>query len=434
MFKKNWPFIIAGVIVLSLASFFYYVYVKSPTYNWIPNYNHSSNSPYGNELLYKVMKGLYPQRQFTTIEEPLFYNRAFNSVDKKNNIYFYSGHDFLPDRSTISALYNFINKGNQVFITANEVSQYFLDSLLHPELSLVHPQDKQLNALSLLECVNIKPNMLHPLIKLNKVPVIKFKVYEAVLPMSVGYFSTNFFDTQELNTSDYNYYRIGYFNISKKEEYTNYIKIKVGEGWLHLYSSPLVFTNYHLRQQEVFNYAQKVFTHLEPGDVFWHVNSYASQGTSDGAIEKGKSPFGVLLSFPSFRYAWYSFIGALFLFCIFNFKRRQRAIPVLETNSNTSIDFAATITKLYLADGKHKNIAQQKFRYFFNYVRTKFGINLKENSSDEKSRLSYLSKVNLNNIDKIMFHYIQMESLPDTTAEELNESVILINDFYKISG
>ena len=56
MFKRNWPLIIAGIVVLCMAVFFYYVYNKSPTYNWSQNYSHTSDSPYGNELLYKVIK------------------------------------------------------------------------------------------------------------------------------------------------------------------------------------------------------------------------------------------------------------------------------------------------------------------------------------------------------------------------------------------
>jgi len=86
-----------------------------------------------------------------------------------------------------------------------------------------------------------------------------------------------------------------------------------------------------------------------------------------------------------------------------------------------------------MADGRHKNIVMQKYQYFFNYVRSKFGINLKNNLVEDKKRLSYLSKVPLETIDQIMFNHIKMETLPDTNVEELRETVALINGFYKIS-
>ncbi len=427
MFKRNWPFIIAGIVVLCLAGFFYYLYSKSPTYNWSQNYNHTSDSPYGNELLYKVIKKLYPDKTFTTIEEPLIYNGKFNDSKSKNDIYFYSGNSFSPDRSTIASLYNFINKGNQVFIASNSISQYFLDSLLNPQKASEYPQN---NFLSSVQCMNFNPNLIHPYLKLTKSPTVSFRFFEAIVPMDAGYISEDVIQNQLQNHS---YYKIGYIDVSKKERYTNYVKVKVGEGWLHLYTTPMVFSNYYLRQKAVFDYSQKLFVHLEPGNIFWHVNSYANEGVVESKGDRQGSPFGVLLSFSSFRYAWYSFLVAIVLFSIFGFKRRQRPIPVLQKNTNTSVEFAQTITKLYLADGKHKNIAEQKFRYFFNFVRTKFGVNLKASSENEKRRLAAISKVPMENIDRIMFNYTKMESLPDTTAEELNESVKLINEFYQNS-
>ena len=109
-------------------------------------------------------------------------------------------------------------------------------------------------------------------------------------------------------------------------------------------------------------------------------------------------------------------------------------MPVIEKNSNSSIEFAQTIAQLYLVDGKHKNMANQKFRYFFNFVRNTYGINIKDNLRADKQRLSLLSKLPVEAIDHIMFNYVKMESLPDTTADELKETVTLINNFYKISG
>ena len=429
MFKRNWPFILAAAIISGIAGYFYYLYTQSPTLNWTPNYNHTSSSPYGNELLYKVMEDLYSEKDFFTIEEPLVYNRRFNNTDGNNNIYLFSGNDFLPDRGTISSLCNFINKGNQVFISASQISKHFLDSLLKPGYNSLNSTG---NGLPDIQCMYFKPNLIHPDLRIKQKPVIRFKVFRASLPFMAGYIPNDFF-SGDLVECDY--YKIGNFEIANDESYTNYIKIKVGKGWLHLYTTPLVFTNYYLRKKAVFEYAQNVILHLEPGDIYWHVNSYASMGDAGvQTIEKRQNPFGVLLSFNSFRYAWYCFCTAIILFCIFGFKRKQRAIPVIEKNSNSSIEFAQTIAQLYLVDGKHKNMANQKFRYFFNFVRNTYGINIKDNLRADKQRLSLLSKLPVEAIDHIMFNYVKMESLPDTTADELKETVTLINNFYKISG
>jgi hypothetical protein len=428
MIKKNWTVFLAVSIILSLILFFYYQYSKLPTYNWSENYKHNSDSPYGNELLYKMMKNLYPDHTFNIISEPLIYNREFTSSTKNNSIYFYSGYGFFPDKSTTSELINFIKKGNQLFIASNEISKRFLDSILDLDKS---KHSEHHNALGKLICTQFTPVFLHPELKLKKNPSIQFKLFEVNTPTEIGYFGTSFFDTFLHQNGSIDYFKIGYFNTGNFKNNTNYIKVNIGKGQMHLYSTPLVFTNYYLRKKEVFDYSQNVFLHLKEGDIYWHNNAFANTIFNENKQEKGVSPFGVILNLMSFRYAWYSFLLVLLLFCLFNFKRKQRAIAVIEKNKNSSIEFAETITKLYLAEGNHKNIAMQKFHYFFNYIRLKFSINLQNNERLEKLNLAMKSKVAIERIEKIMFCYNQLLALPNTTKDELNELVTLINGFYE---
>jgi hypothetical protein len=432
MFKRNWPLFTAGTLILLIFGYFYYLYVKSPTLNWFVNYKHKSDSPYGSELLYKMISELHPDYTFKTIEEPLTYHYEFNQLKSKNNIYFYQGFSFAPDRSTIGSLSNFLRKGNQVFIAADGVSQFFLDSILHPGKEFNGQQYS--NCLPILHCMKYYPGFIHPQLKTGKRYPISYKMMQASFPMEVAYFSEGFISDMGLDSSNQTYYRIGNFKLGDRATNLNYIKIKVGEGWLHLYSTPLILTNYHLRKKEIFSYAGKLFGHLEQGNIYWHVNSYINSDVRQENNETQKSPFSVLLSYKSLRYAWYTFLGALIAFCILGIKRKQRPIPVLEQVKNTSVEFAETISKLYLVAGKHKNIAQQKYRYFFNYIKTRYGIHLKDNKQEDKTRLAYISKMPLDDIEKIMQNYRKIESLPDTTADELHESVVLINDFYFKTG
>lgn len=432
MFKRNWPFFAAATVILLLFGYFYYMYTKSPTLNWFINYKHTSDSPYGNELLYKMAKDLYPQQTFTTIEEPLAYNYKFNELKTINNIYFYQGFSFAPDRSTIGQLANFLQKGNQVFISADGISRYFLDSILHPEVEFEGPAYS--NCLPILHCMQFYPGFIHPQLKTRKRYPISYKMMKASFPLEVTYFSRGFIEDMGLDSMGPEYYKIGNIKMTDGHAYLNYIKIKVGKGWLHLYSTPLILTNYHLRKKEIFDYASKLFLHLEKGDIYWHVNTYINTDETQQNTDSQKSPFSVLLSYPSMRYAWYTFLGALLLFCIFGIKRKQRAIPVIERVNNTSVEFAETISKLYLVAGKHKNIAQQKYRYFFNFIKTNYGLNLKDNKPEDKIRLAYITKIPLPDIEKIMQNFKKIESLPDTTKNELHESIVLVNDFYSRVG
>jgi len=431
MLKRHLPLIIASTLVFLLFGFFYYLYQKSPTINWGRNYSYNSSSPYGNELLYKLLKGIYGNADFTRIEESLVYNSEFNTDASGRSIYFFSGETFNPDKASLSRLKNFLDKGNQVFLATEGISSYFLDSLLRANKHITTTNE---NGFFQIECLAIKPAFSHPVLKIRKPVNVAYEVFMVPIPSAVSYMSQNFIDKYALDSSIEPYYKIGYFKVQKADSFLNYIKIKVGKGWLHLYSTPLVLTNYHLRKEAVFNYAQNLFIHLEPGHVYWHVNGFQNMEIAEMPEQQGKSPFGVFLSYEALRYAWYTFLSALILFCLFNFKRKQRIIPVLKRNTNTSVEFAETISKLYLADGRHKNIAIQKYRYFFNFVKTRYGINLKDDRETDKKRLASLCKLPLTTINQIMINYTIIQSLPDTKAEELLNSVRLINEFYQKVG
>ena len=57
------------------------------------------------------------------------------------------------------------------------------------------------------------------------------------------------------------------------------------------------------------------------------------------------------------------------------FKRKQRIIPVLERNENTSFKFISTIGRLYFLQNDHKKLCQQKMKLFYAYIRDRYNIN-----------------------------------------------------------
>ncbi|MGI9526286.1 MAG: DUF4350 domain-containing protein, partial [Weeksellaceae bacterium] len=67
---------------------------------------------------------------------------------------------------------------------------------------------------------------------------------------------------------------------------------------------------------------------------------------------------------------WYTMLAGVILFIIFNAKRRQRIVPVIEPNKNMSADFVKTIGNLYLQEGNYKDMAHKKATYFLNKART----------------------------------------------------------------
>lgn len=432
MLRKNAWIVLAVTVLLMLCGFFYYFYAQRPTLNWTVNFNHRSSTPYGNELLYKLLQNRFPNRNFYTVDEPLIRNTRLKRAANGGSVYFYSGFGFSPDRTTTGVLIDFIKKGNEAFIAADGISTFFIDSLLQPENAT--SDNIYSNCLPLLLCRQFEPVLIHPDFSKLKKFTIEHRVMKTTFPMEVAYFSDAFFENRGLNKPGVRYFRMGDFQLGKNQRFTNYIAFRVGAGRVHLYSTPLVFTNYHLREQKVYDYTDKILSHLPESDVFWHVNQFVNADVDPYNTVSSESPFNVLLRYDSLRYAWYTFLCSVLVFGLYTLRRRQRAIPVLPGVSNTSLEFAETISKLYLLDGNHKNIAMQKFKYFFSYVKSRYGVDLKSPQEDDLQRLSEQSKMHRDELNQILELYKVLTALPDASEEELNKVVTGINRFYAKVG
>ena len=81
-----------------------------------------------------------------------------------------------------------------------------------------------------------------------------------------------------------------------------------------------------------------------------------------------------LFTTPSLTWAYYLTLAGLGLFMIFESKRRQRVIPVIEPVKNKSLEFVETVGQLYYQQADHASIAEKKIQYWLAYVRQRFNI------------------------------------------------------------
>lgn len=63
------------------------------------------------------------------------------------------------------------------------------------------------------------------------------------------------------------------------------------------------------------------------------------------------------------------------LFVIFNAKRRQRIIKIINPLQNTTLNFVKTVSNLYYETQDHKNLVDKKITYFLEHIRTTYNIN-----------------------------------------------------------
>ena len=119
------------------------------------------------------------------------------------------------------------------------------------------------------------------------------------------------------------------------------------------------------------------------------------------------------------------------LFLLFEGKRRQRIIPVIEPPRNTSLEFIETVGKLYYHKASHKDLAEKKFKYFAEFLRSNYYLAADKFSTEHYMRIAEKTGVNKVVVENI-FNYFraisQKASITETELFGLNNE---IEKFYK---
>jgi hypothetical protein len=388
---KNLKFIIP-VLVVFILMVLVKMFTPEPT-DWIPSYSKNDKIPYGSYLLFEILPDLFPGRKIETTNLPFFNITNQKNIENKNIIIICS--HFSPDDLDAKVLRDLLEKGNDVFIAANSFGKKIADSLkLNTNYSFFGGVD------------SAEVNFVNPKLKQQE--------YYRFSQGSYNHYITNI-DTNKVTV-------LGI----KNSNFINFLKVKVGKGYLYLHTLPTVFTNYNLLKSDR-DYIYKCLSYLNVRDVLWdeyykEVNKYQS------------TPIRYILSQPSLRWGYFSFLFAIILFVIFKGRRDQRIIPVIKPLANTTLEFIRTVGNLYFKQSNHKNIAEKKITYFMDLIRTKYSIKIVNLNDEMIHQLSDKSMIEINEIRKMfnIFNLVTIsQSIKRDTLIELND---LIENFYIKTG
>ena len=391
--KKALPVLIILVALIVTAAIA--IDIKhTKTVDWEESFDEKSNKPYGVSVLYKELPSLFNGHKFRTVyHQPASYLKA-NSEDgygehvAKGNYMIIGNSDYLEDES-IDELLNFVDVGNTLFISDYYFSQKFHDTL---DVSVDYIEnEKDSISYQSLKHLNIED------ITLDRNP-------------SDQYFSE--FDS-------INHTVLGYSKIDYK--HVNFLQIPFGKGHVLLHLEPKAFTNYHLLKEDRYKYVEGVLSYLPDNDVYF--DSYTKIQTGyDGDVEK-ESNLSWFLEQLSFRWAWYAAIIFGVLFMIFNAKRRQRIIKIINPLQNTTVAFVKTVSNLYFETQDHKNLIDKKITYFLEKIRTDYNLDTANLNEDFIEKLTTKSGKKKEDVKKLI-NYI---TLLRTKSEFFEENLIKLN-------
>ncbi|MCB9252900.1 MAG: DUF4350 domain-containing protein [Flavobacteriales bacterium] len=432
--KNNLLVWLAFIIVIAVVANYVYTIKSVENKSWEPHFNHASKSPYGTSLLYNLLEKPAGKKGLITINSHLSKNTEFSQYNDSQSLYFFCGPYFFPDQQTISLLINFIKKGNDVLIASESFSSYFLDSLLgENDMYQWHELIDELPGKQVIR-YNIR---LKDEGSSNSTEMY-FRKRNKLINHRVHYFPKIFTPVNMDENSLLSIESCGLIRFEENSEEDNYLRINTGKGSLYLYSTPIVFTNYHLKRKDVFMYTSQLFEDLNKEKIWWQVHErlydVLPENETGQMDQVPGNPFSEILAVRGFRYAWYTLLAGIILFCLVSLQRRQRVIGMRELKENTSLQFAETISKLYLGENNHKNMALLKYRYFYSFIRQKYHINLYLQDREGLMRLSKLLKTEPVNLEWILQNYKKIQALPYITYEELSETNAAINHLYFLSG
>ena len=114
---------------------------------------------------------------------------------------------------------------------------------------------------------------------------------------------------------------------------------------------------------------------------------------------------------------------------VYEGKRKQRAIPVIEPLKNRTVDYTRTIANMYYERNSHSEITRHKVQYFLNYIR--MSMHLKTSTINDQF-LAQLAARSNNDLDevKLLFNLIsRLEHKAIITKEDLERLNTLIEKF-----
>lgn len=166
------------------------------------------------------------------------------------------------------------------------------------------------------------------------------------------------------------------------------LRFQLGEGELYLVSTPLLFTNYGMLDNDNSLYIFRLLSHMK-GMPLIRTEGYGN------VHDEPRTPLRYFLSQPPLRWGIYLTMILIVLFMVFTAKRRQRVIPVIRKPENKSVEFVELIGTLYYQKKDHGDLVRKKYLYFAEALRRTIQVDLDDGGNDEEHARRIASKTGM---------------------------------------
>ncbi|MGN6533049.1 MAG: hypothetical protein ACTHK0_15010, partial [Ginsengibacter sp.] len=195
-------------------------------------------------------------------------------------------------------------------------------------------------------------------------------------------------------------------------------------------------SNYFLLTNDNYKYFESVTAYLRfsPQYVYWdeyykYYSSPRNRNNSDN--DDHFSSLKVIKQNPPLFWAFYITVAGILLYILFNIKRKQRIIPTIKPNTNSTVVFSETVGRLYLQQKNNLNIAEKMITYFYEYLRKKYFINTAVINKEFITSVSGKSGVSRIETEQLFELIMKIQEHENVSDEELMELNLKIENFKK---
>jgi len=142
-----------------------------------------------------------------------------------------------------------------------------------------------------------------------------------------------------------------------------------------------------------------------------------------------ESPIQYVLANPPLKWAYYLLLLSALTYIIFRGKRRQKVIPTIEKNTNTSLEYVATLSSLFRNQGQNNKLVPHMQRVFYQKIKTRYYLDAKH--PEFISLLSRKSKIEEKEINVILNMFDNSDQDLNFTDDQLINLHTRLETFYK---
>ncbi len=393
--------IVIVVIIVAIGILTFIEASEPEPVNWYPSYAKTDKIPLGSFVSYNLIKESFDTKRLQDINQPPY--EFLNDNDSVSGTYFFINGSISFDKNELNTLLKWVENGNTLFVSAKTIENRLLDTL------------------------NVEIDNLISIDNISTKPLVELVNKELKTPSPFLYnqdiYNPYFNELDTINTTILGVTQLYNDTLKIKDPKVNYIQQSFGKGKVLLHTFPEAFGNYFMLTDKNYQYTQNLLAYINPNQKILWDNYYKSGKTFY------TSPLFLLLNNRYLKWAYYFVLIGVVLFVIFEGKRKQRSIPIIEPLKNQTLSFTKTISGMYFEKGKHKEIATKQNLLFLDYVRNV--LRIPTNELDEKTIINIAARSN-NSIEdtKILFKYFdELNKKVKIEKEDVLKLYELINTF-----